>query len=149
MLTSLLIIGASTARAVDTSGLVNLLEIYAMYQIDDQRGYCLDKKGHKSTAKIERGLQAHTCYSYQGEIAVDQDFDFDKLTKTAFSFLLLVFVWRQRQLNHQQLKNLMNAIITSFKISNGTTMAEYIWVVIQNCVSLLLRVKREMVVEAL
>ena len=86
LLTSLLIIGASTVRAVDTSGSVNLVEIYAMAQIDDQRGYCLDIKGHKSKAKIERGLQAHTCYSYQGKIAVDQGFDPDKLTKNGFFF---------------------------------------------------------------
>ena len=103
LLTSLLIIGASTVRAVDTSGSVSLVEIYAMNQIDDQRGYCLDIKGHKSKAKIERGLQAHTCYSYQGKIAVGQGFDPDKLTKNGFSFPLLVFAWRQRQLNHQQL----------------------------------------------
>ncbi len=67
LLTSLLIVGASTVRALDTIGLVNLVEIYAINQIDDQRGYCLDIKGHKLKAKIERGLQAHTCYSYQGE----------------------------------------------------------------------------------
>ena len=65
LLTSLLIVGASTVRALDTIGLVNLVEIYAINQIDDKRGYCLDIKGHKLKAKIERGLQAHTCYSYQ------------------------------------------------------------------------------------
>ena len=51
-----MIIGASTVRALDTIGLVALVEIYAMNQINDQRGYCLDIKGHKSKAKIERGL---------------------------------------------------------------------------------------------
>ena len=81
-----MIIGASTVRALDTIGLVALVEIYAMNQINDQRGYCLDIKGHKSKAKIERGLQAHTFYSYQGEVAVDQDFDPDKLTKNGFFF---------------------------------------------------------------
>ena len=86
LLTSLLIVGASTVTALDTIGLVNLVEIYAINQIDDQRGYCLDIKGHKLKAKIERGLQAHTCYSYQGEIAVDQGFDPVKLTKNDFFF---------------------------------------------------------------
>ena len=42
LLTSLLIVGASTVRALDTIGLVNLVEIYAINQLDDQRGYCLD-----------------------------------------------------------------------------------------------------------
>ena len=52
-----------------------IVEIYSLDQMDDQRGYCIDIKGHKSKAKIVSGLQAHTCYSYQGSIAVDQGFD--------------------------------------------------------------------------
>ena len=36
---------------------------------------------YESRAKIERGLQAHTCYSYQGEIAIDQGLDANKLKK--------------------------------------------------------------------
>ncbi len=51
-----------------------IVEIYSLDQMDDQRGYCIDIKGHKSKAKIDSGLQAHTCYSYQGSIAVDQGF---------------------------------------------------------------------------
>ena len=45
---------------------IDLLEIYSLDQMDDQRGYCIDIKGHKSKAKVNSGLQAHTCYSYQG-----------------------------------------------------------------------------------
>ena len=41
-----------------------LVEIYLINQLDDQRGYCVDIKGYKSRAKINRGIQAHTCYSY-------------------------------------------------------------------------------------
>ncbi len=51
------------------------VEIYLIETVDEDRGYCIDIKGHKSKAKIQRGLQAHTCYSYQGKIAVDQAFD--------------------------------------------------------------------------
>ena len=51
------------------------VEIYALNQLDEYRGYCLDIKGHKLKARTNKGLQAHTCYSYQGEIAVDQGFD--------------------------------------------------------------------------
>ena len=49
-----------------------LVEIHLIDLLDEDRGYCLDIKGFKSKAKIDRGLQAHTCYSYQGNIAVDQ-----------------------------------------------------------------------------
>lgn len=51
------------------------VEIYLIDPVDEERGYCIDIKGHQKKAKIQRGLQAHTCYSYQGKIAVDQAFD--------------------------------------------------------------------------
>jgi hypothetical protein len=51
------------------------VEIHLIDPVDEDRRYCIDIKGHKSKAKIQRGLQAHTCYSYQGKIAVDQAFD--------------------------------------------------------------------------
>ena len=54
---------------------VNLAEIQLVSKLDDQRGYCIDIRGHKARAKVQRGLQAHTCYSYQGKIGVDQAFD--------------------------------------------------------------------------
>ena len=63
-----------------------IVEIYSLDQMDDQRGYCIDIKGHKSKAKIDSGLQAHTCYSYQGSIAVDQGFASLKLDKNQFHF---------------------------------------------------------------
>lgn len=62
----------------------NSVEIYSLDQLDDQRGFCIDIRGHKSKAEINSGLQAHTCYSYQGTIAVDQGFDPFKLDKGQF-----------------------------------------------------------------
>ena len=53
----------------------NLAEVQVVSKLDDQRGYCIDIRGHKERAKVQRGLQAHTCYSYQGQIGVDQAFD--------------------------------------------------------------------------
>ena len=53
----------------------NLAEVQLVSKLDDQRGYCIDIRGHKERAKVQRGLQAHTCYSYQGQISVDQAFD--------------------------------------------------------------------------
>ena len=52
-----------------------IVEFYSLDQIGDQRGFCIDIRGHKSKAKVDSGLQAHTYYSYQGSIAVDQGFD--------------------------------------------------------------------------
>lgn len=61
-----------------------VVEIYLNSPLDDPRGFCLDIKGYKFSANVERGLQAHTCYSYQGEIAVDQGFDFAQLANQEF-----------------------------------------------------------------
>ena len=60
------------------------VEIYLLNQLDDSRGFCIDIKGHKLKAQINKGLQAHTCYSYQGKISPDQGFNSLKLTKNQF-----------------------------------------------------------------
>jgi hypothetical protein len=60
------------------------VEIYLLNQLDDSRGFCIDIKGHKLKAQINKGLQAHTCYSYQGEISPDQGFNSRKLIKNQF-----------------------------------------------------------------
>ena len=60
------------------------VEIYLLNQLDDPRGFCIDIRGHKLKAKIDKGLQVHTCYSYQGKISPDQSFDSHKLTKNQF-----------------------------------------------------------------
>ena len=60
------------------------VEIYLLNQLDDPRGFCIDIKGHKLKAQINKGLQAHTCYSYQGKISPDQGFNSRKLTKNQF-----------------------------------------------------------------
>ena len=60
------------------------VEIYLLNQLDDSRGFCIDIRGHKLKAKIDKELQAHTCYSYQGKISPDQGFDPLKLTKNQF-----------------------------------------------------------------
>jgi len=65
---------------------VDLVEIKLLNNLDDKRGFCIDIKGHKLRAKISRGIQAHTCYSYQGEIAVDQGLDANKLKQKQLFF---------------------------------------------------------------
>ena len=61
-----------------------MLEIYSIDQMDDQRGFCVDIRGHKSKARINSGLQVHTCYSYQGSISIDQGFDSLELNENKF-----------------------------------------------------------------
>lgn len=48
-----------------------LVEVVLADHLDDRRGFCIDIVGYKQRAKPQRGLQAHSCYSYQGEIGVD------------------------------------------------------------------------------
>ena len=64
-----------SASIVWSKSKVDFVEIKLINNLDDERGFCIDIKGYKFKAKINRGLQAHTCYSYQGEIAVDQGLD--------------------------------------------------------------------------
>ena len=61
-----------------------LVEVYLINQIDEKRGYCLDVKGYKLRADVKKGIQAHTCYSYQGQIAVDQGFNRKKIMNNQF-----------------------------------------------------------------
>ena len=75
LFTSLIIFLCITVSVVWGKTEVNLVEIKLLDNLDDKRGFCIDIRGHKSKAKIERGLQTHTCYSYQGDIAVEQGFD--------------------------------------------------------------------------
>ncbi len=75
-----LILLAMTAGAaiVSTSGPAHagaVVEVVLVDRLDDPRGYCLDILGYKQRARLERGLQGHSCYSYQGEVGVDQGFD--------------------------------------------------------------------------
>mgnify|MGYP000105780950 CR=1 FL=1 len=70
--------------ALNSQVSAEIIEIHSLDEMDDQRGFCIDVRGHKSKAKINSGLQAHTCYSYQGSIAVDQGFDSLKMGKGQF-----------------------------------------------------------------
>ena len=43
--------------------------------------YCLDIAGGNKNIDINKGLQAHTCYSYRGEIGTDQTFTSARFAK--------------------------------------------------------------------
>jgi hypothetical protein len=60
------------------------VEVYLLNTLNDPRGYCIDMKGYKTDADINKSLQAHSCYSYQGEVSVDQGFDIAKITNEEF-----------------------------------------------------------------
>jgi len=62
----------------------SIVEIYLLDPLEDSRNFCIDIVGSKANADTQRGLQAHTCYSYQGEIAVDQGFDKDRISEHEF-----------------------------------------------------------------
>ncbi|MDB0015955.1 RICIN domain-containing protein [Alphaproteobacteria bacterium] len=79
----------------------NLAEIQLINKLDDQRGFCIDIRGHKERAKAQRGLQAHTCYSYQGQIGVDQAFDTSLLAIGKF-FLPAFEVCMEAENNSQE-----------------------------------------------
>lgn len=61
------------------------VEVTLVDELDgDLNGYCLDIIGGKLNANPEDGLQAHTCYSYQGELGVDQAMDSDLIKRGVF-----------------------------------------------------------------
>lgn len=62
----------------------SIVEVALIDKLDDTRGFCLDVVGSQRKATPARGLQVHTCYSYQGRIAVDQGFDGDGLKRGEF-----------------------------------------------------------------
>ena len=64
----------------------DLIEIMLLDNLDDTRGFCIDIRGYKHKAKIERGLQVHTCYSYQSKIAVDQGLSAKRLNQKELFF---------------------------------------------------------------
>jgi hypothetical protein len=72
-----LLTGAFLALLSTVASGSELIEIQLMDKLDETRSFCIDIKGYKERAKVHRGLQAHTCYSYQGQLGVDQAFNKD------------------------------------------------------------------------
>jgi|MEHZ01.5.fsa_nt_MEHZ011436741.1_10 hypothetical protein len=61
------------------------VEVTLIDELDgDLNSYCLDIVGGKLNANPEGGLQAHTCYSYQGELGVDQAMDSELISQGVF-----------------------------------------------------------------
>ena len=53
--------------------------------LNDTRGFCIDMTGYKTNADVNKALQTHSCYSYQGSVSVDQGFDVSKISNGEFS----------------------------------------------------------------
>lgn len=51
---------------------------------DEHRGWCIDAAGHQQNAIMEGGVHGHTCYSYEGSIAVDQGFSAEGIEQGIF-----------------------------------------------------------------
>ena len=60
-------------------------EVYLLNNLNDTRGFCIDMTGYKTNADVNKALQAHSCYSYQGSVSVDQGFDVSKISNGEFS----------------------------------------------------------------
>ena len=50
-------------------------------------GYCLDIKGGGRNIDPSRGLQAHTCYSYRGDLGTDQSIDPEGIARGEFKIV--------------------------------------------------------------
>ena len=60
-------------------------EVYLLNNLNDTRGFCIDMTGYKTNADVNKVLQAHSCYSYQGSVSVDQGFDVSKISNSEFN----------------------------------------------------------------
>ena len=45
------------------------VEVTLVDRLDEARGFCFDTLGFQDRARPEEGLQTHSCYSYQGQLA--------------------------------------------------------------------------------
>ena len=63
------------------------VEVTLVDRLDEPRGFCFDTLGFQAQARPEEGLQAHSCYSYQGQLAVDQAFDGDLIPEGTFKLI--------------------------------------------------------------
>lgn len=61
-------------------------EIKLVAVLDEPRGWCVDMSGSKTSASTTSPLQGHTCYDYEGAIAVDQGVAMSEVASGALRF---------------------------------------------------------------
>ena len=70
---------------LEERGFAETVEVYLLNNLNDTRGFCIDMTGYKTNADVNKALQTHSCYSYQGSVSVDQGFDVSKISTGEFS----------------------------------------------------------------
>ena len=70
---------------IEEIGFVETAEVYLLNNLNDTRGFCIDMTGYKTNADVNKALQTHSCYSYQGSVSVDQGFDVSKISNGEFN----------------------------------------------------------------
>ena len=69
---------------LEERGFAETVEVYLLNNLNDTRGFCIDMTVYKTNADINKALQTHSCYSYQGSVSVDQGFDVSKISNGEF-----------------------------------------------------------------
>ena len=85
-----------------------IVEVYLLDSLNDSRKYCLDIIGSKTNSDVNKGLQVHSCYSYQGEISIDQSFDKARIDDNEFHipfFNVCMQAVKTEKLSRLELKN--------------------------------------------
>ena len=95
MILTLLTATFLTSFSTTASG-SKLVEIQLIEKLDEPRSYCIDIKGYKERAKVHRGLQAHTCYSYQGQLGVTKPSKRISSNLGGFTCPRLMYVWKRK-----------------------------------------------------
>ena len=70
---------------LEERGFAETVEVYLLNNLNDTRGFCIDMTGYKTSADVNKALQTHSCYSYQGSVSVDQGFDVSKISNGEFN----------------------------------------------------------------
>lgn len=76
---------ADVVASIEETGYPETAEVYLLNNLNDTRGFCIDMSGYKTKADVNKALQTHSCYSYQGSVSVDQGFDVSKISNGEFS----------------------------------------------------------------
>ena len=77
--------GVDVVELNEKSNSTETSEVYLLNNLNDSRGFCIDMTGFKTNADVDKPLQAHSCYSYQGSVSVDQGFDVSKINNGEFN----------------------------------------------------------------
>ena len=72
-------------ESLEKRGFAETVEVYLLNNLNDTRGFCIDMTGYKTNADVNKALQTHSCYSYQGSVSVDQGFDVSKISNGEFN----------------------------------------------------------------